>query len=287
MSWTRATDKNIFGRKHADVTERWNAVYSEAAADEVSLKDYLAEIWEPGSIDPSLPGQYLNAPGVESNALSDLIKLKLKADMAWESTGVLFDSGRVSWSTVDAHHASVLYAKYVAGVCGVFVIRHGETWHFVDVFPDLKSGNRKRENAFRQHTRGTQKPVTVVSNKNYKVDQQHVWDLFQRMMRILNTDRLDQREQTWIQNFKFKGYQSVRNQIFYTSHYWPERSDLASTMAPACSMELSTEIEDFHENVWVNSEARDHVLLSIMRNISEKVSPDYLKRPTIQNNIAA
>lgn len=287
MSWTRATEKNIFGRKHENVLSRWDAVYSEAAADHVSLQEHVAEVWGPGSIDASQPAQYMNTPGIESNALSDLIRLKLKADMAWESTGALFSSGRVSWSAVDAHHASVLYARYIAGISGVFAVRHRENWHLLDVFPDLKSGNQKREKKFRQDTVGMQKPVVVVSNGKNKIEQQHIWDLFQRMMRVLSTELLDEREQTWIRNFNFKGYQSVRNKVFYTSHYWPDRQDLLTALVPGCSMESLSEMDNFHENIWINSENRDHVLLSIMREIGEKMSPNYLKRPNLQESLAA
>lgn len=287
MSWSRATDKNIFGRKHEDILIRWEAIYSETASDEISIQEYLSEIWDSGSIDRSLAGQYVNAPGIERNAMSDLIRLKLKADMAWASTGALFESGRVSWSSVDAHHASVLFAKYIVGICGVFIIRHGETWHFIDIFPDLKSGNQKREKKFREETRSLNDPVTVVSNSKHKVEQQHVWDLFQRMVRILNTSRLDEREQSWVQNFKFKGYQSLRNKIFYTGHFWPERNDLLQPTAPPYEMNSIPEINDFHENIWINSESRDHVLLCVMREISEKLSPEFLRNPTLQESLVA
>lgn len=287
MSWSRGADKNIFGRKHEDVLARWGRIFSETAFDEISIQEYLAEIWDSDSIDRSVSGQYLNAPGIERNAMSDLMRLKLKADMALESTGALFDSGRVSWSGIDAHHASVLFAKYIVGICGVFIVRHGETWHFIDVFPDLKSGNRKRERKFLEGSRDLSSPVTVVSNDRYKVEQQHIWDLFQRMVRILNTSRLDQREQSWVKNFNFKGYQSLRNKIFYTGHFWPQRDDLLRPMAPAHPMNNIPDIENFHENIWVNSESRDHVLLNIMREISEKLSPEFMRSPTLQENLVA
>jgi hypothetical protein len=287
MSWKRATDKNIFGRKHDDLLGRWHSIYSDTASDEVSLQDYLAEIWEAGAIDPTVPGQYLSAPGIERNAISDLIKLKLKADMAWESTLALFDQGRVSWSSIDAHHASVLYAKYVIGICGVYIVRHGETWHLIDVFPDLKSGNRKREKDFHNHTRELHRAVTVVSNNKNKIEQQHIWDIFQRMVRVLNTSQLDQRQQSWVRNFKFKGYQSLRNQVFYTGHYWPRRADLLAALPPTNPMDKLPGIDRFYENIWMNSDERDHVLLYIMREISERLSPEYLKHQILQDSLAA
>ena len=57
------------------------------------------------------------------------------------------------------------------------------------------------------------------------------------MMRVLNQDVLDQQFASWVQRFSFKDFRAVRNKIFYTGSFWPDREDLVAPVLPGIQSE--------------------------------------------------
>ena len=287
MSWEQVASKNIFGRRHSDLLEEWSLTFSDAVHEEAHLQDALAEIWTEDLPSTEKGCEYRSVAGANTNAMSELIRLKLKADAAWSCTVSLHDGGQVSWSNVDAHHCSILYARYLIGLCGVFCVELGGSWFLIDVFPYFRRNSSKQKMAYKAATKNIDHPVAIIANGTAKIDQRHIWQLLQRMMRVLNQDALDHQFSRWVQHFRFKDFRAVRNKIFYIGGFWPDREDLVAPVLPESKLEDIELISDFHENIWVNSDDRDRVLMQIMRKVSDTLSPEYLRQGQLQRSLAA
>ena len=94
MSWEQVASNHIFGRRHSDLLEKWSLTFSDAIHEETHLQDALAEIWTEDLPTAEKGCKFRSVAGAKTNAMSELIRLKLKADVAWSCAVSLHDEGR-------------------------------------------------------------------------------------------------------------------------------------------------------------------------------------------------
>lgn len=279
MSWDAIADKYILGRRHNDVVSRWQSSWGDESHSQSLLQEFLEETIRSEDINVSENLLFFSAPGVIQSAISELCRLKAKADSGWISTSYMHSSGRVTWSTIDAHHASLMYARYICGVYGVFFVELHGNWHIVDVFTALVEQNSKAGKYVKVAIKDLEEPLVLLSfptksgKGTAKIEQRFYWDVLSRIFRTLKTSGNLEAEIAWLSKFDFKRFHPERNKIFYNGAYWPNRNDLCDGGLEAQSPLIHYIPDGHHAADWTTSDARDHVKLCAVKHIGEKVSP--------------
>lgn len=281
MSWEKLSDSFVFQRGLEELAEIWRAYSSGSYEEELPISEAVQS-----ELDPGKKIQFSSEPGIRLNAIKELSLIQRKADTAFSGYGFLYQGGYCSWSTADAYHACLLHLRQLLGYCGFFVLQVNGRSYIADVFPEMHGVHRGREQ-FRREAKGIEHPVLWASLDGRKIEHGSLWQVFQRLVRVLRAPHIPDRDLRWARNFSFGKYHPVRNRIIYGGAFWPEMMDISGPLRPSMDLRVADVLANYEGGQWEESVFRDHYLLFIVRALSEYFRLQYNEIEPSELEVAA
>ena len=132
--------------------------------------------------------------------------------------------GHITWASTDAHHSLLLGARCFLATLGVGICQGKHRVHLVDFRPER--GSPSEEQKFRKQHKGIQKPVRVLTPNPENMQQKQIFDLFNRMLRLVDHDPSSKFLVENLKLLELGAHKSERNRLLYHSHHWHWLDDL-------------------------------------------------------------
>lgn len=268
-NWTRLAKKHIMHRSHKDLDDRWRLI--NIGNEELSLQETVNTLFKISDFDLKRHDEIKSLPGGMVAAAAELRRLREKSQAATRAAQALYEAGNPTWSSVDAYHASFLTAKVILGVFGIFIVSIDGRNFFLDLLPG--EGDNAHRKQFASATKGVTDPVRFMTINGSRIEHRHVWELLSRVGNKCSLEALDESEAKWLKSFDFSDYSSVRNKIIYQTYYWTSFGDLPGPVLNIDPMSQLPAYINYKDNTWLEDEVKDHVLMSVLNDLSQRICP--------------
>lgn len=217
--------QHIRRRSAADVRAGLNVAVPfsfDVRNEESDVPAYLDAQWSTLSASEN---SIISLPGRDMNLVRDALMAASRFYHVIECARAQVRRGAMTWAMVDCYHASLLGAKAMCALYGLFAYGVRDRTVLVDLRPDL--GSVDDANKFRKATRGIDQPIRVLIPKVKHLEQQDAWALVTRLCNITpsvgdNADLIIQ-----IKESASSPLSAFRNATLYDSVAWQWPSDLA------------------------------------------------------------
>ena len=175
-----------------------------------------------------LPMTVTDPDGIRSNALWEAVFLFHKCAHTSLAAQRLGEQGMHSWAIFNAYHSAYLGAKGIAEMLGVVALDiPGRPTVLLDFFPEseppLKAKRPVLVEKFNE--------VTVIPLE-HDLDQQGLWQMFQRLIRVSNVSCWSQQLHKDLKNIAHTKITPPRNAFLYKAQHWP-LDDMTQDVTPA------------------------------------------------------
>mgnify|MGYP001572503202 CR=1 FL=1 len=214
----RASCQHIKGRSWTNIQEKWieavPTIHPPGAKPDpgisrlqtlIDVKDGLAH----GDL-------VIEVAGLRANALWEAIFLLHKAAHVVRAAQKHAENGFRSWSLFDGYHGAYLAARAVMGLLGVATPNLDGQQVLLDLFPEQPA---------RKQYKG--KPLIRYSPHHFRflkipqLEQRHLWELFQRVLRQTVADCWNKDSVTALLGLQCEEISRKRNPYLYNSIFWP------------------------------------------------------------------
>ena len=216
MAWEQKIAK-ITKRSWTDITDLWLAyippIPTPGAVPTSTLGDLPTLQTEAALINGNHPHDVLgNISGVRQNLVLEGLFNLHKAGNVLGGAGAHINKGIRTWSLSSGYHAAFFAAKSVLCWLGVTVLETNNRTVLLDVWSD--DGLSKKTIAAQQRN------IRLVGSS--RVEQRHIWQLFQRMLRITKDTHLiwPQKCVQELVQVDFKDFASQRNKLLYRCEWF-------------------------------------------------------------------
>lgn len=268
-TWDRIAKSNVMHRSHSEMSEIWRRQRGEQ--DELSLQNLVNSVFSIGDFDLAKTAELKSLPGSFLAGATELRRLQEKAIAASTVAADLHNQGRPTWGSVDAYHASFLTAKVILAIFGIFIVTVAGSNFFVDLSPG--EGDKDYRRQFAKESRGIEHAVRFMTIRGTRLEHRHVWELLRRIGAKCTLEPLNELESRWFKNFDFTRYSSIRNKVIYGGFFWSSFDDLQRPLASMPALIENKLLANFHDNVWMEDELRDHLLMAILSSYAAKLYP--------------
>lgn len=251
----------------------WDAASSKIRKRNVNIWRELS-ITVPFEYDPSDPDAYFSS-FLEENPpdSADLVLDRVDRDRLWAAEIVVSaqkflhvlrltvgraKEGHVTWASTDAHHALLLGARCFLATLGVGICQGKNRAHIVDFRPE--KGRPQEEKTFRKTHKGVINPLRVFTPNPKNIEQKKIFELFNRMLRIVDHEPLSESVVEQLALLKLGTHRSERNRLLYHGTHWHWLDDLTWP-----TIELAVQQERLKGS---DGLTRDFFALSLMAELS-------------------
>lgn len=187
------------------------------------LPSYIESQWdELGHIDNSI----IDLPGRDMNMVRDMLMAASRFYHVIDCVRAQVRRGAMTWAMVDAYHATLVGAKAMLALYGVFAYGVRGRTVLVDFRPELGSVDDAKK--FRKANKSVEQPIRVLIPKVKYLEQQDAWALVCRLCNITPSSSEDANIVGRIKDAASSPLSALRNQTLYDSVAWQWPSDLAS-----------------------------------------------------------
>jgi hypothetical protein len=252
--------------------QSWDAAFAKVRKRKIDVWNDLA-VETPFEYDPSDTDSFFSSFLIENPpGHAELVLERVDRDRLWASeilitsqkfihvlrlTSRRAQTGNVTWAATDAHHAVLLGIKCFLATIGVGICQGHNRVHLVDFRPEL--GTPQDEKKFRRQNKGVTNPLRVLTPTPKNLEQRHLFDAFNRLLKILVTDTARENLFEAANSLKLGTHQSERNRLLYHSDYWHWWGDLTW---PTIDLGMEKEIGKNAEGL-----AKDFFVLKIIAEI--------------------
>ena len=222
----------------------WSAIFSQLPLSQpyqvdVSDESLCSETWMVNYADSIGPSNHevFSAPAKSQPYVHDSIFLFLKAEHAAREALLSFHSGRGTWALMDAHHASLLYAKTVCAFFGVHILTYRNRSYVIDYFPEVGAETQRR--AFRKKYINIADPIRVMRWRSDLIAQRELWEIFLRIVAVCSFN--DSRDSNFelLRQQGLGSHKPERNKILYWLGHWTFPDDI---LYPSMNLEFCREL---------------------------------------------
>lgn len=190
----------------------------------------------PKKSDP--PMTVADADGIRSNAVWEAIFLFHKCAHTSLAAQRLGQQGMHSWAMFNAYHSAYLGAKGIAEMLGVAALDiPGRPTILLDFFPESEQSSKSK------------RPVLVAKFNEvaiipleYDLDQQGLWEMFQRIVRVSSVPCWSQQLQKDLKNVAHTKITPPRNAFLYKAHHWPLDDMIQDVTPPSMDLLVGTDL---------------------------------------------
>ena len=190
---------------------------------------------------PSVPQRCPDVDGLRRSVLWEAVFLFHKSSHTSLATQRLAEIGMRSWALFNAYHSAYLGAKGIMALLGIVFPKVETKQVVIDVFPP----------AMRKSYRGVQtghfEEFLLIPIRK-QLDQRHVWEAFQRVLRMSESRCWDHALRDDLLNLSWKQISPPRNHFLYQAPHWPLEdliSDDLGHWSDFWSSDLDVDNEDF------------------------------------------
>lgn len=243
------------------------------------VEDVSGDDFKEGSYVVELPGRDLI---LAQEALFYVAKFSHVLDCARK----LAERGAVTWSSSDAHHASILGARAIVALFGVLPCRLGDRNVILDFRPELGRIDYRRK--FRRANRDKQNPVLVLIPREKLLEQRHVWLLLNRILRVCEFSEGEMAATAdSLAAIKTGSHKPNRNKLLYAPNYWTWKRDLSAPYIPKKDVEsfLKGDEDDRFIDFYV-CRLVNKLLLLLLKDLADNLSFDIPQTfPLLESNV--
>lgn len=183
----------------------------------------------------TIPGEedsVISLPGRDVNLVRDTLMAASRFYHVIECARAQVRRGSMTWAMVDAYHASLVGAKVIFTLYGLFTYSVRDRTVLVDFRPELGSVDDTKK--FRRANRDVEQPIRVFTSKAKYLEQKDAWALVTRLCNITHASSEGADLVGRIKEAAASPLSALRNHTLYDSVAWQWPSDLASPrMTPA------------------------------------------------------
>lgn len=268
LGWSKIAEKYISQRSVGAVKPYWGELEPRTGG-EPALGDLLRETLSVEDLDFS-ESQLIAQPGAIWSGWIERDRIAAKALRATNASYLLFDAGSAGWASVDAYHATLLYARTILACYGIFICNIDGKNVVVDVFPQLGTGKYLKK--YQREAQGLDNPIRIMSKSGHPIQHKDVLAIVSRVARISGSKDMTEMERNIVGRFANLGYRSVRNRILYEGSFWPEDiGDLYCDVKHDYTKNVGSLVSDIGNKTWTDSEFCDHILCGVMKGIGERI----------------
>lgn len=199
----------------------------DVQGQESDLPGYLDAQWSNlGASENSI----ISLPGRDMNLVRDTLMAATRFYHVIDCARTQVRRGAMTWAMVDSYHASLLGAKAMFALYGVFAYGVRNRTVLVDFRPEL--GSVDDEKKFRKANKGVENPIRVLIPKVKYLEQQDAWALLTRLCNITQTKPEDVDLINRIKDGASLPLSAFRNATLYDSVAWQWPSDLVAPRMP-------------------------------------------------------
>jgi hypothetical protein len=224
--------QQIRRRSAADVRTNLNVAVPflfDIQGQESDLPGYLDSQWETLTRSEN---SVISLPGRDMNLVRDTLMAASRFYHVIDCARAQVRRGAMTWAMVDSYHASLLGAKAMFALYGLFAYGVRDRTVLVDFRPELGSVDHAKK--FKKANKTVEHPIRVLTPKPKHLEQQDAWALVTRLCNITLTTPEDVELIDRIKESAGSPLSAFRNATLYDSVAWQWPSDLAPPrMTPA------------------------------------------------------
>ena len=163
---------------------------------------------------PSNYDRFPDVPGLRTNTLWEAVFLFHKCSHINLAAQRLGQQGMHSWCMFNAYHSAYLGARGIMALLGVALPNLRGKQAAIDLYPEPL---RKK----------TIRPLGSPQFEEFLVvrlpplDQRHLWEAFQRVLRMSDTPCCDPALRQALLDLSYEAIPPPRNHFLYQAHFWP------------------------------------------------------------------
>jgi len=168
-------------------------------------------------------GRFPDVPGLRTLTLWEAVFLFHKCSHTNLAAQRLGQQGMHSWCLFNAYHSAYLGARGIMSLLGI-------------ALPNLK-GSQVAIDLYPEPLKETRLPMGAPQFQEFLIvplpplDQRHLWEAFQRVLRMSEASCWDTRLRQELLDVSYEKITPPRNRFLYRAHYWP-LNDLISDVEP-------------------------------------------------------
>ncbi len=169
------------------------------------------------------PGYKLvpDVEGIRRMALWEAVFLFHKCSHTNLAAQRLGQQGMHSWCMFNAYHSAYLGAKGIMALLGVGLTRVRGTQAAIDLFIQAESNTKKKAQQARRASGLPQFQEFLLVNLKSNLDQQDLWEGFQRVLSKSVIPCIDQELRQELLDLSSGDITPPRNHYLYQAHFWP------------------------------------------------------------------
>ena len=195
----------------------------DVQGQESDLPGYLDAQWDTLSGHENL---IINLPGRDMNLVRDTLMAASRFYHVIDCARAQVRRGAMTWAMVDSYHASLLGAKAMFALYGVFAYGMRDRTVLVDFRPELGSVDDAKK--FKKANKEVENPIRVLIPKAKYLEQKDAWALMTRLCNITQTTLENAELIRRIKESAESPLSAFRNATLYDSVAWQWPSDFVS-----------------------------------------------------------
>lgn len=186
------------------------------------LPDYLDDNWSDLSL---FQNHVIDLPGRDANLVRDTLIALCKFFHVLGCSRYQLQRGAMTWSIVDAYHASFLGGRAFCALCGVLSYTVRGRTVLIDFRPEFGAVDHVKR--FRREFKRLDTPVRILQPTAKFLEQKDAWSLLQRVCNVIDKPNIEQVLFSRFLDIPGKPVSRTRNKILYDSVFWQWRTDFS------------------------------------------------------------
>jgi hypothetical protein len=163
---------------------------------------------------PENYARFADVSGLRPNTLWESVFLFHKCAHTNLAAQRLAYEGMHSWCLFNAYHSAYLGARGIASLFGVALPNLKGNQVGIDLFPEPEKKKSTR-------ALGAPQFQEFLIVRLPLLDQRHLWETFQRVLRMTHQECLDARLRDELLDLSYEAITPPRNHFLYKAHFWP------------------------------------------------------------------
>jgi hypothetical protein len=277
--WETLARNHIPERGWDDILNEWRAAGFPDELDELFVLSAATEAIAREALIGATQPFVFSFPGKFVAGFNDTLASALKSANVLQCARDSFFSGYASWASVEAYHVALLAAKALLGMLGVYIVKIGEYFCVLDVFPFGREA-RDRRNFAKQHGNPIDPAKLIFRAKGDPIEQRHIWTVLRRVLRVTSFGAGEERYASTLLSIKDKGLGRSRNETLYQNVGWPFDFDLLSRGAPIRLRDDISEY-DLSEDILVSTPDASFALAKLLTDFTAALLKQVLETTRI------
>ncbi len=217
--YKRAVKNRIPGRDWQEISSKWSGYIPRLDQPKSPPNPPLARFYDLNQTLDNPPSDAFSREitGLRQLLFQEGLFLFHKATNVISAAEIHARHGMLTWSLSNAYQGAFFGAKAIIRFLGVATIAHSNKYWIIDIYPELaKLTSKEKAQGLRPD------PNTSFTLAHARIEHRHIWQLFQRLMRVSKfQDPIMNRLQGALSKyFDERTFAEQRNALHYGNNTW-------------------------------------------------------------------